>query len=186
MIVVSVIIAIYGSVFSLSHGIYEVFPFLYFLPIILFVNFYPNRGVIFSLSLSAVFLLLVYFFSNFDPALTAVSTAWFVIFVTIGFVTSSFAEGSRAEERKYHEIFENSQAGIFTFALTTLRIQEMNGKCAHMLGYDRQDLIDKDLSRILLDSAERDSFISQIQTSPADGLRHRMSSLPSPLKSPVP
>jgi PAS domain S-box-containing protein len=163
MIVVSVIIAIYGSVFSLSHGIYEVFPFLYFLPIILFVNFYPNRGVIFSLSLSAVFLLLVYFFSNFDPSLTAVSTAWFVIFVTIGFVTSSFAEGSRAEERKYREIFENSQAGIFTFALTTLRIQEMNGKCAHMLGYDRQDLIDKDLSRILLDSAERDSFISQIQ-----------------------
>jgi PAS domain S-box-containing protein len=163
MIVVSVIIAIYGSVFSLSHGIYEVFPFLYFLPIILFVNFYPNRGVIFSLTISAVFLLLVYFFGNFDPSLTAVSTAWFVIFVTIGFVTSSFAEGSKAEERKYREIFEHSQAGIFTFALTTLRIQEMNGKCAHMLGYDRQDLIDKDLSRILLDSAERDSFISQIQ-----------------------
>jgi PAS domain S-box-containing protein len=163
MIVISVIIAIYGSVYSLSHGIYEVFPFLYFLPIILFVNFYPNRGVIFSLTISAVFLLLVYFFSNFDPARTAVYTAWFVIFVTIGFVTSSFAEGSKAEERKYREIFENSQAGIFTFALTTLRIQEMNGKCAHMLGYDRQDLIDKDLSRILLDSAERDSFISQIQ-----------------------
>ena len=120
--------------------------------------------MIFSLAISAVFLLLVYYFSNFDPALTAVSTAWFVIFVTIGFVTSSFAEGSKAEERKYREIFENSQAGIFTFSLLTdLRIQEMNGKCAHMLGYDRQDLIDKDLSRILLDSAERDSFISQIQ-----------------------
>jgi PAS domain S-box-containing protein len=165
MIVIAVIIAIYGTIFSLNQHIYDVFPFLFFLPIILFVNFYPNRGVVFSLSLSATFLLLVYFFSNFDPALTAVSTAWFVIFVTIGFVTSSFAEGSRAEERKYREIFENSQAGIFTFALTTLLIQEMNGKCAHMLGYDRQDLIDKDLSRILLDSAERDSFIGQIQKS---------------------
>jgi PAS domain S-box-containing protein len=163
MIVISVIIAVYGTIYSLNQHIYDVFPFLYFLPIILFVNFYPNRGVIFSLSISAVFLLMVYFFSNFDPALTAVSTAWFVIFVTIGFVTSSFAEGSRAEERKYREIFENSQAGIFTFALFTLRIQEMNGKCAHMLGYDRQDLIDKDLSRILLDSAERDSFIGQIR-----------------------
>lgn len=163
MIVLSIIIAIYGSVFSLSRGIYEVFPFLYFLPIILFVNFYPNRGVVFSLTISSVFLLLVYFFSNFDPSLTAVSTAWFVIFVTIGFVTSSFAEGSKADERTYREIFENSQAGIFTFTLNTLRIQEINGKCAHMLGYDRQDLIDKDLSRILLDSAERDSFISQIQ-----------------------
>src|SRR5665647_353067 len=162
MIVISIIIAIYATVFSLTHGIYEVFPFLYFLPIILFVNFYPNRGVVFSLTISTIFLALVYFFSNFDTTLIAVSTAWFVIFVTIGFVTSSFAEGSKAEERKYREIFENSQAGIFTFALTTLHIQEINGKCASMLGYERHDLIDKDLSRILPDSADRDLFISQI------------------------
>lgn len=163
MIVLSVIIAIYATVFSLTNGIYEVFPFLYFLPIILFVNFYPNRGVVFSLAISAIFLLLVYFFSNSDPTLIAVSTAWFVIFVTIGFITSSFAEGSRAEERKYREIFENSQAGIFTFTLPTLRIREINGKCARMLGYDRNDLVDKDLSRILPDSVERDVFVSQIQ-----------------------
>jgi PAS domain S-box-containing protein len=163
MIILSIIIAIYATIFSLTHGIYEVFPFLYFLPIILFVNFYPNRGVIFSLSISTIFLMLVYVISNFNTTLIAVSTAWFVIFVTIGFVTSSFAEGSRAEERKYREIFENSQAGIFTFVLATLRIQEINGKCGHMLGYERNDLIDKDLSRILLDSAERDSFVSQIK-----------------------
>ncbi len=64
----------------------------------------------------------------------------------------------KGRREKIPEIFENSQAGIFTFALTTLRIQEMNGKCAQMLGYDREDLIDKELSRILMDSAERDSF----------------------------
>ena len=163
MIILSVIVAIYGTVFSLTHGIYEVFPFLYFLPIILFVNFYPNRGVIFSLAISTIFLILVYFFSNFNTTLIAVSTAWFVIFVMIGFVTSSFAEGTRAEQRIYREIFENSLAGIFTFALTTQRIQEINGKCAHMLGYNREDLIDKDLSRILLNAADRETFISQIQ-----------------------
>ena len=116
-IAISIIIAVYSTFFCLTRGIYDVFPFLYFLPIILFVNFYPGRGVAFSLAISTVFLLLVYYFSSFNPALIAVSTAWFVIFVTIGFVTSSFAEGFRAEERKYQEIFENSQAGIFTFSL---------------------------------------------------------------------
>jgi PAS domain S-box-containing protein len=163
IIILSVIIAIYATVFSLENGIYEVFPFLYFLPIILFVNFYPKRGVIFSLALSTIFLLLVYFFTNFDPTLIAVSTAWFVIFVTIGFITSSFAEGFQAEEKKYREIFEHSQTGIFTFALANRRIQEINGKCARMLGYDQHDLIGKDLSHILLDPAERDLFVSQIQ-----------------------
>jgi len=163
MIIVSIIIAIYSTFFCLTRGIYEVFPFLYFLPIILFVNFYPNRGVAFSLAISTIFLLLVYFFSNFNPNIIAVSTAWFVIFVTIGFVTSSFAEGFKEEERKYREIFENSQAGIFTFSLPTLRIQEMNGKCAQMLGYNRYDLIDKDLDRIFPEPGERDAFLIRLQ-----------------------
>jgi PAS domain S-box-containing protein len=162
-IVISIIIAIYSTFFCLTRGIYEVFPFLYFLPIILFVNFYPNRGVAFSLTISTIFLLLVYYFSNFNPALIAVSTAWFVIFVTIGFITSSFAEGFKEEERKYREIFENSQAGIFTFSLMTLRILEMNGKCAQMLGYSRNDLIDKELSRVFQDPGERDAFLNQVQ-----------------------
>jgi PAS domain S-box-containing protein len=106
----------------------------------------------------------VYYFSNFNAELVAVSTAWFVIFVTIGVVTSSFAEGLRTEERKYRGIFENSQAGIFTFDLNTLRIREINGKCAAMLQYERTDLIDKDLSKILVDSISRDSFINEIKT----------------------
>jgi PAS domain S-box-containing protein len=163
VIVISIFIAVYSTYFCLTRGIYDVFPFLYFLPIILFVNFYPNRGVAFSLAISTIFLLLVYFFSNFDLNLIAVSTAWFVIFVTIGFVTSSFAEGFRAEERKYKEIFENSQAGIFTFSLPALRIREMNGKFAQMVGYTRNDLIGKELGTIFQNTVERDSFVTLIQ-----------------------
>ncbi|MFA6226542.1 MAG: ATP-binding protein [Methanoregula sp.] len=159
----------YATIYSLTHGIYEVFPFLYFLPIILFVYFYPHRGVIFSLIISTIFLLLVYYFGNFDPNLVAVSTAGFVIFVTIGVVTSSFAGSLRAEERKYREIFENSQAGIFTFDPLTMRIQEINGKCALMLRYNHTDLLDKDLSRILVDSVNRDSFISENRSRPSSG-----------------
>ncbi len=163
IIVASVIIAISATIFSLTNGIDDVFPFLYFLPIILFVNYYPSRGVIFSVSLSTIFLVLVYFFSNFDPNIIAVSTGWFVIFVVVGFVTSSFAEGLKEEERKYREIFENSQAGIFTFDLTTERILEMNARSSQMLGYERSDLINEELSRIFPDSAERNTFISQIK-----------------------
>ena len=121
-IAVSIIITLASTVYSLSNGIYEVFPFVYFLPIILFVYFYPKRGVLFSVGLSTVYILLVYLYSNLDPQAVAVSTAWFVIFGTIGVVTSSFAEGLREEERKYRGIFENSQAGIFTFDRLTQKI----------------------------------------------------------------
>ena len=64
-IILSIIVAVSTTVYSLTQGIYDVFPFLYFLPIILFVNYYPGRGVIFSISLSTVFLVLVYYFTSF-------------------------------------------------------------------------------------------------------------------------
>ena len=110
-LLVTVIITISSTIYSLSLGIYEVFPFIYFLPIILFVYFYPDKGVYFSVALSSVYILLVYTYSGFNPKDVAISTAWFVIFVTIGVVTSSFAGGLREEERKYRGIFENSRPG---------------------------------------------------------------------------
>lgn len=160
---ISVIIAIYSTIFSLTHGIYEVFPFLYFLPIILFIYRYPHRGVLFTLALSIAYLSLIYIVSNFSPVLVAISTAWFVIFVTIGVVTSSFAEGMQSEEKKYRGIFENSQAGIFTFDLTTRSILELNGKCASLLNFEPGDLSGKDLVRILPASESSTAFITELQ-----------------------
>jgi PAS domain S-box-containing protein len=112
---------------------------------------------------------LVYYYGNNNPNLIAVSTAWFVIFVTIGVVTSSFAEGLRAEERKYRGIFENSQAGIFTFDLPSQDIREINGKFARMLNYEREDLLNRNLSHILFDADGRDTFIRSITESGRTG-----------------
>ena len=105
-ILFTVALSVFATIYSLTHGIYEVFPFLYFLPLIIFIYLYPSRGVMFSLFISTIFLLLVYYYGSFNTNLIAVSTAWFVIFVTIGVVTSSFAEGLKREERKYRGIFE--------------------------------------------------------------------------------
>jgi PAS domain S-box-containing protein len=168
-ILATVALAVYSTIYSLTHGIYEVFPFLYFLPIIIFVYQYPNRGVLFSLGLSAIFLSLVYYYSTSNTTLIAVSTAWFVIFVTIGVVTSSFAESLKAEERKYRGIFENSQAGIFTFDLQTQDIREINTKFARMLSYEREDLLNRNLSVILFNADGKETFIRMIAESSRTG-----------------
>ncbi|OPY38234.1 MAG: sensory histidine kinase AtoS [Methanoregula sp. PtaU1.Bin051] len=160
----SVIASIGATIFSLTHGITDIYPFLYFLPIILFVTVHPDRGVIFSLLLASVYIFLVYFFGMSNPQLVAVSTAWFVILVTIGVVTSSFAKGLHAEERKFQKIFSNSQAGTLTFDHQTQQIREVNDKFARMLRYERDDLLGKVLLEILPDSAEWKRFIGQIRS----------------------
>jgi len=169
VMVCTIVGAIYSTIVSLTHGIFDVFPFLYFLPIIIFVYLYPHRGIIFSVLLSAIYMSLVYFYGLSDPRLIAVSTAWFVIFVTIGVVTSSFAVGVREGERKYQRIFENSQAGIFTFDCRTLLIKEMNEKCAQMLNFESKDLLERELTMILPESAERDHFLSQLRSKSLSG-----------------
>ncbi len=155
--------AIYSTVLSLTHWFFDIFPFLYFFPIILFVYFHPKRGVQFSLLLSTMYFAIVYFYGYSDPKLIAVSVAWFTIFITVGVVTSSFALSFRDQERKYQQIFENSQAGIFTFDCKTLLISNINDKCASMLRYEREDLVDKDLSIILPASPERELFLSNLR-----------------------
>jgi len=168
-VILFIFVAILSTIYSLTHNITDVYPFMYLLPIILVVYFYPKRGVLFSVGISLVYILLVYFYSGLNPTLVAVSTAWFVMFITIGVVTSSFAEGLREETKKYRGIFENSQAGIFTFNIDSQQIQEINGKFARMLRYEIDDLRGKDLSRVLADTGERERLLRQIRTTAQTG-----------------
>jgi PAS domain S-box-containing protein len=62
-------------------------------------------------------------------------------------------------------VCNDHQAGIFTFDLKTQRIQEINGRCAQILGYGRNDLINEELSRIVPDAEGRDLFISRLHKS---------------------
>ncbi|MDD1685040.1 MAG: hypothetical protein LUQ19_04020, partial [Methanoregula sp.] len=76
--------AILTTVFSLTHNIYDVFPFLYILPIILVVYFYPKRAVLFALCISLMFISLVFLLASSNTNLMVIATAWFAIFITIG------------------------------------------------------------------------------------------------------
>jgi hypothetical protein len=75
--------AILTTIFSLTHGIFEVYLFLYILPIILVVYFYPKRAVIFSLALSLMYISLIYLLGFANPGIIAIATAWFAIFITM-------------------------------------------------------------------------------------------------------
>lgn len=156
------IIAILTTTFSLLNGIINVFPFHFILPIILVVYFYPERGVIFSLGISLMYIGLIYLLGGSDPVLIAMATAWFAIFITIGVVASSYAIKLREETSRVRTILDTSQDGIFCFDLKRLRIRDINLKCARWLNYDREDLLGKDLSCIWTDTEERDRWIADI------------------------
>ena len=123
--------AILTTIFSLTHGIYEVYPFLYLLPIILVVYFYPKRAVLFSLGISLLYISLTYLLGFSNPGIIVTSTAWFAIFIAIAVVASSYANNLQEELARIKNILDNSQDGIFCLDLRTRQIREINIKCAH-------------------------------------------------------
>lgn len=160
--------AVLASVFSLTHGIHEVFSFLYVLPIILCVYFFPRRAVIFTLGLSLVYVGQIYLLGAGSPDLIAVATAWFAIFMTIGVVASSYANRMLDEQGRIKDVLENSQDGILCFERTTGRMLEVNPKFAHWLRYEVADLCEHDLVKIWPDDTERERFIRQAADRPGE------------------
>ncbi|PKG33758.1 PAS domain-containing protein [Methanoregula sp.] len=176
--------AVITTAFSLTHGIFEIFPFLYILPIILSVYFFPKRAVLFSLGVSLTYIGMIYLYDFTNPEHIAIATAWFAIFITIGVVSSSYATRLIDEQMRIRSILMNSQDGIFCFDLTSLQVLGANAKFAQWLRYDRSELVGKDLSKTWAESSERDQFIADIRNGvknpeteglfqSRDGTRHR-------------
>jgi PAS domain S-box-containing protein len=151
--------AILTSIFSMTHGIFEVFPFLYILPIILCVYFYPDRAVMFSLIISVLYVGIIYVLGFSHPTTIIISTAWFAIFITIGVVASSYANQLIKERVRIRDILDNSQDGIFCFDPRNKKILEINAKCAHWLRYERKDLLGKNIAVIWTDAMEQERFV---------------------------
>jgi PAS domain S-box-containing protein len=156
--------AILTTVFSLTHGITEVFPFLYILPIILVVYFYPKRAVLFSLCISLMFISLIFLLASRNTNLMVIATAWFAIFMTIGVVASSYANRLLEEKHRIRHIIDNSQDGVFCFDIAGGCLITVNAKFAKQLRYNRTDLIGTDISRIWADTDERGRFSELVKT----------------------
>ena len=155
--------AILTTIFSLTHGIFEVFSFLYILPIILCVYFYPKRAVFFTLAISLLYICLIYLLGFGNNNMIAVATAWFAIFMIIGVVASSYANRMRDEHTRVQNILENSQDGIICFEIDSEKILELNPKCASWLRSSSSELVGNDLSSVWCDNGERERFIAGVK-----------------------
>jgi len=145
------------SIFSLKNGYFGIFPYFYILPILILAYFQPRYAVYFT-----VFLGLVYLYGPQDIQLYAASIAFFYIFVSLGVIISAFS-GQLLQERRYREIFENSQAGILTFDVESQKIREINAHSASILGYAPEELKQQPFSSLMLDVEQESRFLKRIR-----------------------
>jgi PAS domain S-box-containing protein len=150
------------SIFSLKNGFYDIYPYFYILPVLLLAYFSPRYSVYITVILGWIYLALVFLYGAPDIRLYSASTAFFYFIVSIGIIISAFS-GQVQQERRYREIFENSQAGIFTFGLEDQQIHEVNRQAAAILGYLPEDLSSRALSSLWFDAEQEIRFMKKIR-----------------------
>ena len=146
------------SIFSLKNGYADIFPFFYILPIVIVAYFSPRFAVYYTVILGWIFLALVLVYGPSNLQLYAVSIAWFYIFVSVGVIIAAFA-GQLLHEKTYREIFEQSQAGIFTFRVGSGSLQEANRQFATILGYTPGELRSMDFTTLWFDQVQAGAFM---------------------------
>jgi glucose-6-phosphate-specific signal transduction histidine kinase len=104
LIIATSLVVILTAVFSLSHGINEIFPYFFLVPVLLVAYAFPQRGVLVTITLGWVYIGLVYVFGTLSTRVIAVHTAWFFIFVSLGIVISHYAESSRASKKQVEQL----------------------------------------------------------------------------------
>lgn len=161
-IIVSTISAIFITWWSLSIGIYDVFPFFYIIPLVLIAFSHPKLSIYGTILLGWVYLVLVFLFGLPDARVYTIATIWFYIFVSLGVLISTYSKAYRREGEKNCGLYYNSQAGAFSYDKISLKINSANQKFCTIVGYNCEDLKKKTLQDIIPDTTARERFLTQI------------------------
>ena len=162
-IIASVLTAVIITYFSLTWGIYEVFPYLYLLPIILIAFARPKLSIYGTVLIGWLYLALVFFIGLPTSRLYMLATVWFYIFVSLGVLISTYSQVYHKEGERSCGTYYNSQAGAFRFDKNTLSLIDANFKFASILHYDCKDILLKSLPDFLPDKASLDEFLRQVR-----------------------
>ena len=127
LILVTSLVVIMTAVFSLSHGINDIFPYFFLVPVLLTAYAFPRRGIIVTITLGWIYIVLVYVFGTFSASIIAYHTAWFFIFVSVGIVISYFAESFRASKTQMEllkrEAFQQIEHNMEQFSILNDQIR---------------------------------------------------------------
>lgn len=108
--IASILAAAVITYFSITRGIYDVFPYFYLIPIILIAFSRPNLSIYGTVGVGWLYLALVFGIGLPNVHLYILATVWFYIFVSLGVLISTYSQMYRKEGEKSCGAYYNSQA----------------------------------------------------------------------------
>lgn len=147
ILVLSIIVSLV-TVYCLVHGIQNVFPHLYYVPIILAAYWFQRNGVLYAAGMGLLYMSYVILITGYNPNFVisaAVRLAVFVIIAAIVAILSMRISTEKREveksEKKFHDIWEHILAGIILIDAETHEIIAANPEAERLTGFTETEMI---------------------------------------------
>ncbi|MDH7510659.1 MAG: PAS domain-containing protein, partial [Methanolinea sp.] len=137
VLILSTLFAFFLNYYGMQRGLLSITSHLFYIPIVIAAYWFTRNGVTLTVVIAMGYMAMVYFFMYPEVGSLAQATAYFYVFVAIGLIVASLSGTQKEQEKRYHGIFDYSEAGVFL--VINLRsgpvIEEVNPKGAQLLGY---------------------------------------------------
>jgi len=173
IIVNTTILAILVNILSISVGMTDVTPGLFFLPVVITSYWYPKKGLLFAFLMTGIYIFIIYIFMGASLPNIVAGLFKSIIMVGVAAVVATLALNLQKSEAKYRGIFNNSEAGTGLIDGRDLSILEVNQRFASILGYSREGIRDVTFSQLWVNAAERDLFFARLNKEGVDNFETR-------------
>jgi PAS domain S-box-containing protein len=167
VIIASLAFAFSVILLGLLRDILIITPLLFYIPIIVTAYWYPRKAILFAISISAINIILVYFYSypGIRDLTYTTATASFYVLVSIALIISSLTRNLKIQEARYHGVFDYSDIGILLAEAKNddPTVIEVNKKGLSILGFEPDQITGKPLSLVVPGTLPRHLLIDQIQ-----------------------
>jgi len=137
--------------YGLTLGITNVLPHLFYIPVVLAAFYFPERGVLFTIALSAAYGTLVTIAGSSTPDSLVSAFARVVVFIVIAAVVGYLSARSQhhaALYRRFASMVESSNDAVVGKTLEGI-ITDWNSGAERLYGYTRREVIGKPISLLM-------------------------------------
>src|SRR5512137_2787963 len=164
LITITTVASILLNWYGLTLGITYVLPHLFYIPIILVSYFYPRRGVLFTIALSALYGVLVLGTGSPSPDVIISALARIVVFIVIGAVVSYLSDRLQQDAAmclRFVSMVDSSNDAIVGKTLDGI-ITDWNSGAERLYGYAADEIVGRHM-RTLTPSDRHDEIPQRIE-----------------------
>jgi len=168
IVAVAVFFAFAVILLGLVENVIVITPLLFYIPILVSSYWFPRIAVLLAIFVGGVNILVVtvYSYPEVMNWTYITATASFYVLIALSIIITSLTRKIKAQEARYHGIFDHSDIGIF---LTDARnedptIVEVNTKGLSIVGCNLDQLVGKPISILVQEIQSRQSMAEQIRT----------------------